>query len=140
MPLPVVDLFHRILVNGDLFLVQHLVQQLILAVAEPADRPALRRVTRVAFGKVDATCLQEAAHAVIARLAIHIRAVIGIDIEWFVVSTVTATLYVGIEHTLPRLGVQHCGLGDHTVHIENCGIVWVSTHALNPHYPIVLRL
>ena len=57
------------------------VEEVVLAVAEPADGLPLRRVGRVAHRQLDAARGQEVADAVVARLAVDVEPVVGLEVE-----------------------------------------------------------
>src|SRR2546428_4857710 len=104
------------------------VDEVILAVPEPAYRVGLRGVIRGALREVDATGGEKVAHAVEPGLAIYIEPVIRGDLEgtkWFA-GVRSALLKVRIKHLFPTRRVYGRGVRDHAVEVEQDGIVLVA--------------
>ena len=75
------DEFDASLVRLDPYAFNDLVDQLVLAVPEPAHRFSLRRIVRASLGELDTARCEKIANAVEARLSIDIEPVICGDIE-----------------------------------------------------------
>src|SRR4030095_471204 len=110
------------------------VDQVILAVPEPAHRFGLRGVIWGALREVDATGGEKVPHAVEAGLPIHIEPVIRGDLErtkWCT-GVRRALLQVGIKHLFPTRRVYVGGVRDHAVEVEEDGVVLVAGYGA-PH-------
>ncbi len=115
---------HRPLVGLDTVLLDQLEHQLVLAVADAADRLGVTRVARRALGQLDPARLQKRAHAVVAGLAVHILVVVlvGVELLELLAGLLGASLEVLVEGLLPRAVVDLGGLGEHAVEVEQaCG-------------------
>ena len=77
----VVEQPHRAREGGDAVARQHRVERVVLPVAEPRHRLRARRVLRGALGQVNAARVQEVADAVVARLAVDVREVVGVGVR-----------------------------------------------------------
>ena len=99
-------------------------QEDVLAVAEAIDRLGVGRVVGGALGELDATRRQEVAYPVLAELAVDVGGVVRGQLEACRLRSVGAGLLdeVGVEHLLPRRGVDVGGTGQHAVEVEETGL------------------
>jgi hypothetical protein len=77
---------------------------------------------------LDAAGCEKVANAVVAGLAIHIEAIVGGDIEGTkCFAPLRRTLLkVFVKHLFPTRRMYTGGIGDHTVEVEQDGVVLVS--------------
>ena len=104
---------------------EDLLEHDVLAVAETSDRLVGRRVGRLALGQLDAARLEEAPDAVVARLAVDVREVVGVDVRLGDASTLKELA----EHLGPGAHVHLGRRRDHTVEVEQGSVVVVPVHA-----------
>ena len=113
-----------------------LVDELVLAGREAVDRLGVRAVGRLPLRQRDPPGDQEGAGAVQPRLAVDVRAVVGLDVERDELHS--RALGVGaqevVEHLLPRRRVHAGGVGEHPVEVEQAGAgrVGKAEHAAQP--------
>src|SRR5690606_7404756 len=90
----------------------------VLAVAESPDRAVAGRVLRIAIGERDAAGGEEAPHALMARPAVHVAAVIlaGEGPERLAPDPGTLA-QAGVEKLLPRRGMECSRIGHDSVEI-----------------------
>ncbi|MHB1215171.1 MAG: cation-transporting P-type ATPase [Thiobacillus sp.] len=103
-------------------LLQQLQKKRILAVAETAYRFPLGRIIGIAPGKIDPARLQEALHAVIARLPVDVASIIADAVEWCL-RPAGPSLQKFVKHLLPCRRMQLRRPGDHAVKIEDHRVV-----------------
>src|SRR5215813_5708571 len=122
------DEFNASLVGLHPFVFYDFVDQVILAVSEAIHCFGLRRVARASLGEPDIARCEKVADAVVARLAIHVEPVVRGDVEG-------TEYFAYLRRTLPKVLVKHlfptrrvnaCGVGNHTVKVEQDGVVPVS--------------
>ena len=104
----------------DALLRQELAEQRVLAVAEAADRLALGRIVRLAFGQGDAARPEEIAHAVEPGFAVHVPEVVAFDVERpeCLPRAGGAAYEERIEKPLPSGGVHGRRSCHHAVEVE----------------------
>src|SRR5215471_16840652 len=121
------DEFDASLVGLYPFLFNDLVDQVVLAVPEPAHCISVWRIFRASFGELDAPRREKIANAVEARLPVDIEPVIGSEIERMkcLSSLLRTLLQVLIKHLLPTGRVYARGVGDHTIKVEQDSVVVV---------------
>ena len=122
------DEFDASLVRLDPFVFDDLVDQIVLAVPEAIHCFGLRRVVRTSLGELYTARCEKVANAVVAGLAIHIEPIVCGDIEGTKRRAPLGgtLLKVLVEHLLPACRVNAGGVGDHTVEVEQDGVVLVS--------------
>src|SRR5262249_31162861 len=105
-----------------------LVDQIVLAVPEPADRFDLWGVVWASLGQLDTARCEEVANAVEAGLPIHIEPVVRGEIEGAkcFASLRRTLLKVLVEHLFPTGRVEAGGVRYHTVEVEKDGVVLVA--------------
>ena len=108
-PAQVVQQRHRARVGHDAVAGQHLVERVVLAVAQLAD-PLL--------GQVDAPRGQEVAHAVVAGLAVDVGEVVGVGVGRAVRRGTVVGAQEGVEHLRPGPHVHLGGRRDDAVEVE----------------------
>ena len=115
---------NRALEGLDAVALEHVDEVAVLAVAEPADRLHIWWVARGALRQRDVARGKEAAHAVVAGLAVDVDAIVPIDIEGSPLQARGGSplLQEIVEQLLPGGGVHRCGAGDHPVHVEDDGV------------------
>jgi hypothetical protein len=116
------DVAHGAFVGLDPLGVDQRQDELVLAVAEPADGLGVRRVVVGALGQMDAAGLEERANPVEARLAVDVFVVVGLleGLEGLA-SSCRPVVQVGIEHLFPGRLVDRGGLGQDAVEVEQAG-------------------
>ena len=99
---------------------QRLVEQRVLPVSQALHRLGFRVVVRIALFETDAAAVQKGPDAVFALLAVHVLAIVGVDVERdeLIAAAVSARLQVGVEHLLPCFAMHACSVGEHTVEVE----------------------
>src|SRR5262249_32634411 len=104
----------------------HLVDQIVLAVPQPAHCFGLWGVVQASLEKADIARGEKVANSVEARLAVHIEPVIGSEIKGAkCFAALRRTLVkVLIEHLLPTRRVQVGGVGYHTVEVKKDGVIF----------------
>ena len=118
-----VDVAHRSRVRLDAALADELEHAPVLAGAEPGDRLGGGRVGGGALGERDAARRQEVADPVGARLAVDVGVVVvpRVERDERVAGAARALQQVGVEHRLPRGGVDHGRPGQDAVQVEEAG-------------------
>src|SRR5439155_24471810 len=119
------DEFDASLVRLDPVFFDDAVDQVVLAVPEPAHCFSLRGVVDAPLGEPDTARYEEVANAVEAGLPIYIEPVVRGDIERTkcFASLRRALLKVLVKHLFPTRGVHASSVGDHTVEVEQDGVV-----------------
>jgi len=114
------DVTDRAFVDLDAVTPQQREHELVLAVAEPADRLGRGRVARLAFGKLDPARGEEGAHAVITGLAVDVGAVVGHRVEGDerLAPPLRPLAQERVEQLLPRLRVHARSLSENAVEVE----------------------
>jgi hypothetical protein len=100
---------HRAVVGLDPLAHDELLDELVLAVAEPVDLGVVDR---------DAARLQEVAHPVVARQAVDVLVVVHVAERRVGAAALVEVL---VEELLPRLRVHDGRLGQHAVEVEEAG-------------------
>ena len=105
-----------------------LVDQVVLAVPEPAHRFSLWRIVRASLGELNSARCKKVANAVEARLSIHIQPIIrgGIERKKCFASLHCTFLEVFVKHLFPTRRVDAGRVSDHTVEVEQDGVVLVT--------------
>jgi hypothetical protein len=112
-------------------LLQDLVEELVLSVAEPADGLVLRRVGGIASRESNAAGLKKACDAIVSWLAVDIRPLVTFDIKRpeGLSRLCGALVQVLIKEALPGCGV-HAGCSCHnSVEVEDCRVKVLHPHA-----------
>ena len=101
------------------------VDQVVLAVPEPAHCLGLRGIVRASLGKPNTARREKVANTVEARLAIHIEPVVRSKIEGTkrFAAPARALLKVLVEHLFPTERVDAGSVGYHAVEVKKDGIV-----------------
>lgn len=73
---------HRIVIHLDAVLFQMRLKIAVLLIAESVERFTVRAILGAAVRQDDAAGVKEAFHSVMPELAVHVPAIISIDIEW----------------------------------------------------------
>src|SRR5215469_7190745 len=120
--------FNAALVRIDPFVFDDSVDQVVLAVPEPVHCFGLRGVVGTSFGEPDTARCQKVTNPVVAGLAIHIEAIVRGDIEGTkcFASLRRTLLKVFVKHLFPTRRMYAGGVGDHTVEVEQDGVVPVA--------------
>ena len=116
---------HRARVDLDALRGEEVAEELLLAVAQAADRLPVERIVGHAVRKVDVPGGQEAANAVVARQAVHVERVVTRQRERNGRRSRAGrpSLQEVVEHPLPRPGVERGGRGQHPVEVEENRLV-----------------
>lgn len=114
------DVAQRPVVGLDPVRADHVEEQLVLAVAQAVDGLAVGRVLGSSFGELDAARGEEGADTVGARQPVHVRGVVVGVVEGTEAVAVPSAQEV-VERPLPGGRVDHGGLGDHPVEVEEAG-------------------
>jgi hypothetical protein len=128
------DEFNASLVRLHPYVFDDLVDQVVLSVSEPAHCFSLWRIVRASLGELDAARCEKVANAVEARLSIDMEPIIsgGIKGAKCFASLGCTLLKVFVEHLFPTRRMDAGGIRDHTVEVEQNGVVLVtSDNALN---------
>jgi hypothetical protein len=101
---------------------------LTLAVPEPAHRFGLRGVVNAPFGELDAARIEKVSNTVEAGLPVHMEPVVRGEIERTkcFASLRPTLLKELVKHLFPTSRVDAGGVRDHTVEIEQDGVVLVA--------------
>src|SRR5687768_16897651 len=93
----------------------------VLPVAEAADGLAVRGIARFAFWQHDTSGPEEITDAVVAGLAVHVLAIVAVDVERPEppVGPRGGFGQILIEQPFPGCGVDGCGVGHDAVHVED---------------------
>src|SRR6516164_1037956 len=104
------------------------VDQLVLAVSEAVYSFGLRRVVRTSFPEPDTARCEKVANPVVAGLAVHIEAIVWGDIKGTkcFASLRRTPLQVLIKHLFPARRVHTGCVSDHTVEVEQSGVILVA--------------
>ena len=119
------DEFNASLVRLHPFFFYNFVDQVVLAVSKTVYGLDLRGVVRTSLGERDTARCEKVANPVIAWFTIHIKAIVGGNIEGAkCFAPLRRTLLkVLVEHLFPARRVHACSVGNHTVKVEQNGIV-----------------
>ena len=98
---------------------KRLLEARILGISQSPQRVVTGRVVRRAFGQGDAARGQEVAHAVEARLAVDVCAVVGVGVEGAPVTVPGAARQEAVEQRLPCRGVHPRRAREHAVEVED---------------------
>lgn len=95
-------------------------KQNVLSIPQAANGFPVRRVFRIAVGKVDATGLQKTLDTIVSRLSIHMLPVVLVLIERIEGRPAggQALIAVFVEQTLPSGGMDGGRTGEHAIEIE----------------------
>ena len=106
----------------DAVLVQMALELGVLPVSEPADRLQLGRVFGRAVRDGDAARLEEALDAVVARLAVHVAAiVVRLERTQILPGRLGARAEEVVEHPRPGRSMNRSGVGYDPVEVEHAG-------------------
>ena len=107
---------HGALVGLHAFL--HQLQEVrVLASPQAVDRVLIRVIVRVALRNLNVPAGQQGGHALVAAAAVQV-----VEVILFGVGLSALGLQESAEHPCPRLAVELCGRGDHTVEVEKYGV------------------
>src|SRR5215831_1963342 len=109
-----------------------IVDQVILAVPEPAHGFDLCRIFKVSLGEFDAARFQEVTNAIETRLPIHVKPVVDVDIEGAKCFPLLprTLLQILIERLFPTLRVEAGCIRDDAIQVKKDSIVPVAVDAL----------
>ena len=117
----------------DAFVMQDLLEHVVLAVAQAVYRLGVAGVIGISVGQFDSPAIQERPDPVFTFLAVHVLPVVGGRIEGdeLFAGALGPLGQVGVEHGLPGLGMHTGGIGEHTVEVEQAGthLLWQTQHS-----------
>src|ERR1022692_3195091 len=126
------EVAHRAIEYLDAVGLDALEQKLILAVAEAADGPGIRRIAGRALGQGDTARPQEVPHTVPAWLAVHVLVIVVMNIERAVHAAfgLSPPPQEIIEHVPPGRSVDRSSLCQDAVKVEKARLnaVWEAKH------------
>src|SRR4030095_7594806 len=128
MMVKLMDEFNGPLVRLHAYVLNGLVNQVVLAIPEAAHCFDLRGGIRTSLGELDTARCEKVANAVESGFPIHIEPVVRGEIEgtkWFA-SLFRTLLKVLLKHLFPTRGVEVGGVRYHTVEVEEDGVVLVA--------------
>src|SRR5262249_35230514 len=116
------------LVRADASLFNDLIDQVVLAVPESANRFSIGGIVRCSLGQLNAARREKIANAVETGLPVHMKPVVGGDVERMegFAPLHCTRLEVRIEHLFPTRGVQAGGVRYHAVEVKQDGVVPVA--------------